>query len=246
MRETYCRFPISFTRYPASSYVVFDLSVESRSFPTKVADTLLAISYLYSSLKDTLLGDLSRGIGFPFGIPNSTSTGSIKLAFIRFTSRMKFTLSVLPLLCSLRLVWSYSNGYTNPPIELEIRNKLSLYSIAVDTKSWGLLSDIFTQNVVADYGPPFGPVTGIPGLTELLIKNTKGTITHHSMTSTVVDFSNRRSPNTTTYLQATNIGQGVYNQTTLTFYGSYVDEWVKVGKEWLSRSRKLTILVSYY
>ena len=159
---------------------------------------------------------------------------------------MKFTPFLLPLLCSLQLASSYPNGYTNPPIELEIRNKLSLYSIAVDRRSWGLLADIFTQDVVADYGPPFGPLAGIPGLTEFLINNTKGTVTQHSMTSTVVDFSSRRSPNTTTYLQATYIGQGVYNQTTLTFYGQYEDEWMKVGKEWLSKSRKLTLLVSYH
>lgn len=48
--------------------------------------------------------------------------------------------------------------------DLEIWNKLSLYAIRLDTKQFGLLDEVFTADVVANYGLP-GTVGTYYGLT---------------------------------------------------------------------------------
>lgn len=146
------------------------------------------------------------------------------------------------LLCTSLLLPVHASRYSGGLAELEIRQKISLYALAIDQKNFGILSDVFTPNSVANY--PNGLVQGLPAIQTFLKAQLADIVTQHTISSTVVDFVNKRSPNSTSYLVAYYFGQGNLTGQTLNFYGRYLDQWEYRGGGWKTKSRELIVFVS--
>ena len=146
------------------------------------------------------------------------------------------------LLCVFILAPVDASRYSGGLAELEIRQKISLYALAIDQKNFGLLSDVFTPNAVANY--PNSVVRGLPAIQTFLKAQLADIVTQHTISSTVVDFVNKRSPNSTSYLVAYYFGQGNLTGQTLSFYGRYLDQWEYRGGGWKTKSRELIFFVS--
>ena len=131
-------------------------------------------------------------------------------------------------------------------VELQIRNKLSLYAIAVDTKDFSLLSEVFTQIAIADYSapPPNNIYHGLPAIQEFLKESVNTAVTQHTISSTVVDSINGFSPNSTAYVVANCLGHGDLIGQTLFIYGKYMDQWVSESGRWKIKNRHFTLFVS--
>lgn len=132
--------------------------------------------------------------------------------------------------------------------ELQIRNKISLYSLALDAKDFGLLEQVFSTDVVVNYnytGP--GLLNGVPAVQAYVAEQLKGLVTQHTISTTVVDFGPpglQHPPNSTAYLVANYLGQRNLTGQTLFFYGIYTDQWVFEAGSWKSKNRVLNFLVS--
>lgn len=74
--------------------------------------------------------------------------------------------------------------------ELQIRNKLSLYALAVDSKNFGLLAEVFAETAVASFGspPPNDILHGLAAVQAFIKAQVKGIITQHTISTAVVDF----------------------------------------------------------
>ena len=129
--------------------------------------------------------------------------------------------------------------------ELQIRNKLSLYAIAVDTKDFGLLTNFFTEKAVANYSapPPNDVYHGLPAIQEFLRVSVKDFVSQHAISSTVIDMTNEATPNSTTYVVASFLGQGNLTGQSLAIYGKYTDQWVYDSGSWKTKNRNFTLFV---
>ena len=130
--------------------------------------------------------------------------------------------------------------------ELQIRNKLSLYTIALDTKSFTLLDQVFTPDVVIDYRALDASILyGLPVVKTYLVKSLTGFVTQHTLSSTVVEATDQKgNVNSTVYLVANYLGQGNLTGSAAYVYGRYLDAWTKQNGDWKSKTRILKLFVS--
>ncbi len=158
---------------------------------------------------------------------------------------MQILVALIWLLSLAGTAHSYSSC-SDTAAELQIRSKLSLYAIAVDTKDFGLLAEVFTQNAIADYSapPPNNIYRGLPAIQEFLKFSVNTSVTQHTISSTVVDFTNIFSPNSTAYVVANCLGQGNLTGQTLFIYGKYMDQWAYESGSWKTKNRHFTLFVS--
>lgn len=133
----------------------------------------------------------------------------------------------------------------DPVAELQIRNNLSLYALALDTKNYGLLAKVFADNMTAYYPflPPNNIVRGLGTFQKLLQAAIGDIVTQHTLSTTVIDFSSPSLANSTVYLVSNYIGVGNNTGTTLQFYGKYMDHWRSDIDTWKSFNRTLVFLV---
>ena len=130
--------------------------------------------------------------------------------------------------------------------ELQIRNRLSLYAIAVDTKNFGLLTEVFTQNAIADYSapPPNNIYYGLPAIQEFLkLSLNSSAVSQHAISTTVADFTDSFSPNSTAYVVASFLGQGNRTGQALYIYGKYMDRWTYKLGSWKITNRLFSLIV---
>ncbi|KAI9796348.1 MAG: hypothetical protein M1833_006353 [Piccolia ochrophora] len=128
--------------------------------------------------------------------------------------------------------------------ELQIRNKLAIYSVALDTKNLDLLDEVFTADAAVTYplDPPNDKINGLPALKQVLEDQLRGVVTQQALSTLVVECGPHRAPNSTTYLSATYLGQGDLVGQTIQFYGVFEDEWTHAEGQWKSKTRTLTFL----
>lgn len=131
--------------------------------------------------------------------------------------------------------------------ELQIRNKLALYALAVDTKELGLLDEVFTTDAVFNY-PDIGLLHGVAALQTYINEVVRGLVTQHTISTMVVDFGppgQQHAPNSTAYLVANFPGQRNLTGQLLVILGKYTDQWAFEAGSWKSKDRKLTFLVRF-
>lgn len=140
----------------------------------------------------------------------------------------------------------YAQPYLTVGADLEIRNKIALYSIALNDRNFGLLDNVFTENVTARLGvPKSGDVTR--GRTDLKngLKVILNSLATQHMDSTIfVNFTNLYEPKPISYLVANYLGQGGLTNQTLVFYGKYSNKWASEAMSWRSKERNWTFFVS--
>lgn len=150
----------------------------------------------------------------------------------------------LPLLFFASFVTAIVFG--DPVSELQIRNRLSIYAVALDSKDFNRLNQVFTTDVVGRFGfpPPNDVINGLETVKKFLAGALDDIVTQHTLSTTVVEFSSPTAANTTTYLVANYIGQENQTGMTLVFYGQYFDKWVLKKEGWKSKDRTLKLFVS--
>ncbi|KAF2155864.1 hypothetical protein K461DRAFT_274902 [Myriangium duriaei CBS 260.36] len=126
---------------------------------------------------------------------------------------------------------------------LAIKNVLSLYCVALDTKDFSLLHEVFTQDVEAIY--PFASMFGVEEIIYRISRRLAPTTSQHALTTQHINFppststkqkrkSGSKGPTSAsvmTYFTATHFGKGQWTGKTLTTYGKYIDELVMVGDD---------------
>lgn len=109
----------------------------------------------------------------------------------------------------------------DPALDLQIRNTLSHYPLAIDGKNFPTLSLVFTQNVVANYSAPLGVLTGLASVISMLEASLAPVRTQHALSTEVVEIlEGETEARTLTYVTATHFGVGTY-------YGEVC--WLKIG-----------------
>lgn len=138
-------------------------------------------------------------------------------------------------------------GHGRTDTDLEIRNKLSLYAIRLDTKQFDLLDEIFTRDVVANYGLPgtVGTYYGLIAVEDFLKSNLPpNVVTQHAITTIVIDFSDESTPISTSYVTANYFGQGNLTGQAVAIYASYRDQWTSEDWSWKLKNRTASYVVS--
>ncbi|KAJ4316034.1 hypothetical protein N0V94_005661 [Neodidymelliopsis sp. IMI 364377] len=113
----------------------------------------------------------------------------------------------------------------NPLDILAIKNVISRYCEALDTKNFDALGKVFVENVDADY--PFNSnLEGVDAVAKA-IQNRLGPIrTHHNLTTQKIEFSATGTAHAVTYFQGAHFGQGPHEGKLLCAYGKYIDDLV--------------------
>ena len=102
------------------------------------------------------------------------------------------------LLSFLSLLLSVVNGQSLTTWE-QIHQTLSTYPLAIDSKNFGLLSQVFTTNAVANYSTGTGVLTGLPNIETTLQQELSPVITQHLLGTMKIDIAaNGTAANSTT------------------------------------------------
>ena len=112
---------------------------------------------------------------------------------------------------SLPVSYSAASLPADPTVQLQIRNTLALYPLAIDGKNFGALNRIFTSDVVANYSAPLNVITGLLNLQAVLNASLFSVTTQHSFATQIIDvLEGNCKAKSITYFTATHFGQGDY------------------------------------
>ncbi|KAK3170332.1 hypothetical protein OEA41_009719 [Lepraria neglecta] len=143
----------------------------------------------------------------------------------------------LPAPIPLPLLPSTYNPSTYPlsatPVA-QILNTLSLYPLAIDGKNFSALTLVFTNDIIANYSPPIGVVSGLSNVNAVLQESLAPVDTQHSYGTQAVKLMGEAQARSLSYFTASQFGRGEY-------YGE--DTWVKVSDdEWKINTRNLVYM----
>lgn len=195
-----------------------------------------------------LIIDLSSNTKTNNFFTRNTIGSVINIRKMKLTVRTWSTLLVTLAIAST----TFGLGHYHPPhpdtsaAELQIRNKISLYALAIDAKDYSLLEEVFTTDAVVNFNGTV--LDNMPALQAFLTAQLQGLVTEHTISTTVVNFGppvQQYTPNSTAYLVAHYLGQGNLTGQVLTFYGKYTDLWAFEDGSWKSWNRNLTFFVSF-
>ncbi|CAK4033252.1 Hypothetical predicted protein [Lecanosticta acicola] len=111
-----------------------------------------------------------------------------------------------------------------------IRNTLARYCIALDTKDFTLLHQVFTQDVDADY--PFSKHNSVESLATAIENRLKPITSQHALTTQMISIAeDGKTASATTYFNGIHFGQGKWKGKEVTAWGKYVDELVLTGEK---------------
>lgn len=114
---------------------------------------------------------------------------------------------------------------TNPFDYEAIRNTLSNYCIALDSKDFSLLTSVFTSDVDAQY--PFAHHTSCESIAAAIQKRLQHITSQHALTTQIINISgNGKTASATTYFTGIHFGQGKWKGQQVTAWGKYVDSLV--------------------
>ena len=93
----------------------------------------------------------------------------------------------------------------------EIRNTLALYPLAIDGKNYDALSEVFTDDIVANYTTTLGVLTSIPAIGTGIENVIKYVTTQHQLGTQAIDVKKHScEAKSVTYFTASHFGQKKY------------------------------------
>ncbi|KAH9829073.1 SnoaL-like domain, partial [Teratosphaeria destructans] len=108
-----------------------------------------------------------------------------------------------------------------------IRNTISLYCLALDTKDFALLPQVFTADVEAIY--PIRTATGVDALAGAIEKRLSPVSSHHTLGTQIIEIApDGRAAKARTYFTGVHFGRGRWEGKAVTAWGTYVDDLVLV------------------
>ncbi|ERF70884.1 hypothetical protein EPUS_02406 [Endocarpon pusillum Z07020] len=200
---------------------------------------------------------LSLAHSLPYAIPMFL----VLLNPVSATSNTSCTIppapTVVPVVFPLSELPDY---YYQPPVHLssadqlsievsesQIRDKLSLYALALDGKAFDGLDYVFTDDVVIDFSNPVGLVRGLANVKEALEGALDGFRTHTLLGTQVinVDPNNTCTASTLHYFTTTFYGTGDQEGRSAVTTGQYRDRWYQnEAGEWFVVLRLTIFFVS--
>ena len=135
-------------------------------------------------------------------------------------------------------------------ISLEsIRQTLGLFPIAIDSKQYGLLSQVFTPSATASFTEQ--PIQGLGNITLFLTRSLAGLTSQHELSSLYINQTASDRATSTNYLQGNFFGEGDAAGQYFLSFGYYQDELVRVSdpgcvEQWRVQNRLLVPRVCLY
>ncbi len=122
----------------------------------------------------------------------------------------------------------------------QIHQTLHTYPLAIDSKDYGLLSEVFTSDAFANYTGDLSNMTGLAAITAGLAASVANVDSQHLLGTTVIQIAaNGTVANSTTYFQASLFGKPYAVGEVLYLYGYYKDVLVPVEQGWRINNRLL-------
>lgn len=128
-----------------------------------------------------------------------------------------------------------------------IQQTLSLFPVAIDSKQYGLLDQVFTPTASVAFTPTEVP-SGLSNIQAWLENVLKDLTSHHHLGGLQINQTNPCEATAINYLQGSFFGQGPAAGQIFFDFGYYEDQLVKDGgagsNKWLVQSRVLHAVVS--
>lgn len=125
--------------------------------------------------------------------------------------------------------------------KVAIEEVLNRYAIALDSRDWNALDQVFTSDATALYHGPghFQGREAIVGLVRSVLE--KCGATQHLLGNVRISLDGEKAE-AKCYLQAIHAGKGAYEGKVMTFWGEYRDKLVKTVDGWRISYRELAAL----
>ena len=122
----------------------------------------------------------------------------------------------------------------------QIHQTLHTYPLAIDSKDYGLFTEVFAPNAFANYTGDLSNMTGLAAITAGLAASVANIDSQHLLGTTVIEIAaNRTIANSTTYFQASLFGKPYAVGEVVYLYGYYKDVLVPVEDGWRINNRLL-------
>lgn len=111
----------------------------------------------------------------------------------------------------LATIYASSTSNQDAVAANEIRNTLALYPVAIDGKNVDALSEVFTEDIVANYTTTLGFLTSIPAIVTGIENIIKYVTTQHQLGTQAIDVKKHScEAKSVTYFTASHFGQKKY------------------------------------
>jgi hypothetical protein len=140
---------------------------------------------------------------------------------------------------------------------LAIQNTISRYCLALDTRDFSILKDVFTTDLQADYSavsPQNKDIRGLDSMIDRLMVILEGKVTQHALTTQILEFENLSGHTggyeckamtyftANTFVDKNRTREGLDH---VTVFGRYKDSIIEVTPgQWRIRSRVVKTFVS--
>ncbi|GAB7345170.1 hypothetical protein MBLNU457_3554t1 [Dothideomycetes sp. NU457] len=123
---------------------------------------------------------------------------------------------------------------------LAIKNTLALYCVALDTKDFSLLEEVFVPDAVTIYPFDGGNMQGVDQIAAVISKRLAPITSQHNLTNTQhIAFYPDGKASAMTYFTATHFGKGRWAGHLLTAHGKYIDELIRISPgQWRIKKRE--------
>ena len=129
-----------------------------------------------------------------------------------------------------------------------IRNKLSLYTLSIDSQTFDIFNQIFDENVVANYSAPIGVINGLENVTATIAASfVKIGGSQHHLGSQIVWIADDNNAFSVSYYRSAQFSKSGLPNEGLYAFGQYQDSWFREDAEdqsWRIVQRNLVYMVS--
>ncbi|OCL11105.1 hypothetical protein AOQ84DRAFT_353204 [Glonium stellatum] len=125
---------------------------------------------------------------------------------------------------------------------IAIRQTLSAYPFAIDSKNFDALTNFFTEDVIANYSTPINVLNGLNAVKTALSASLASVHTQHALTTQLINIDGPQTASSKTYFTASHFGLGVYEGEILTAWGRYEDGLIKTSEGWRVKTRTLVYM----
>jgi hypothetical protein len=116
---------------------------------------------------------------------------------------------------------------------LAIDDLLSRYTVALDTKDWGLLETVFTAEATIDYTSSGGIKGQLPEVAAWLEKTLSAfPMTQHMLGNKLIKLEGDQGTGRTYFFNPNSVADGSGGTALLFVGGFYVDRFVRTGEGW--------------
>ncbi|KAF2499782.1 hypothetical protein BU16DRAFT_524231 [Lophium mytilinum] len=120
-----------------------------------------------------------------------------------------------------------SRQLVNPRDHFAIQNVIAQYCVALDTKDFERLTEVFTTDVDAVYPFPGGQMKGVEAVQNKIRARLGTVVTQHALTTQIIRFNDDgKSASAETYFTGSHFGHGDFEGQAITAYGKYMDELI--------------------